>query len=100
MAVYSPVFSLCRAGEAEGHGSWAAEDSVPAEERQEGSGEEEISWRRPEDCSQGRSGPHLPRLPGESRDGRTADGEVSGASLRFPHVDSQQAASHVCVTLM
>lgn len=31
--------------EAEGHGSWAAEDSVPAEERQEGSREEEISGR-------------------------------------------------------
>ncbi|CAG5889309.1 unnamed protein product [Menidia menidia] len=31
--------------EGEGHGSRAAEDSVPAEERQEGSGEEEGSWR-------------------------------------------------------
>lgn len=37
--------------EAEGHGSWAAEDSVPAKERQEGGREEERSGCRPEDCS-------------------------------------------------
>lgn len=47
----------------EGHGSWAAEDSVPAEERQEGSREEERPGRRPEDCSEGRAGPHLSCLP-------------------------------------
>lgn len=49
----------------EGHGSWAAEDSVPAKECQEGSREEERSGRWPEDCSEGRTGPHLPCLPGK-----------------------------------
>lgn len=49
----------------EGHGSWAAEDSVPAEERQEGGGEEERSGRRPENCRQGCARPQLPRLPGK-----------------------------------
>ena len=49
----------------EGHGSWAAEDSVSAKECQEGTREEEGCRRRPEDCSEGRTGPYLPRLSGE-----------------------------------
>lgn len=60
------VINLSSQVEAEGHGSWAAEDPIPAEERQEGSGEEEGSRCRPEDGSEGCSRPHLPRLPGTS----------------------------------
>lgn len=63
----SPWFDLLSFSlqvEVEDHGSWAAEDSVPAKERQEGSWEEEGSGRRPEDCCQGRAGLHLPCLSG------------------------------------
>lgn len=51
-------------GRGEGHGSWAAEDSVSAEKCKEGSGEEEISGCRPEECCKSCTGPHLPGLPG------------------------------------
>ncbi|KAL7830367.1 hypothetical protein SRHO_G00314940 [Serrasalmus rhombeus] len=55
----------------ESHGSRAAEDSVPAEERQKGSGEEKGSGSRSEDCCQSCPRPHMPCL--QDTDARPKD---------------------------
>ncbi|KAL7829515.1 hypothetical protein AOLI_G00304000 [Acnodon oligacanthus] len=55
----------------ESHGSRAAEDSVPAEERQKGRREEEGSGSRSEDCCQGCPRPHMPCL--QDTDARPKD---------------------------
>lgn len=50
----------------EGHGSWAAEDPVPTEERKESSREEEGSSSRSEDCSESSFGSHMSCLQGKT----------------------------------
>lgn len=49
-----------------GNGSRAAEDSVAAEERQKGSGEEKVTGSRSENGCQSSTRPHMSCLQGES----------------------------------